>query len=414
MASYGTGTVRVGGIPSGYPTDPHEAANLNIRWVDEMVVDLSDYKSLKLIKLVGGLDSFTFNAGKIEWVEDDLYRRSDALGAELLTAGVTLTVPAARFFPKGTVIELVDDADSEGTYARELVLVTAQASATTLTISRAFAGTSDPGTTYASGAAFRVAGFAHGDGQDWTNIMTSMKALEYNYPSIIAYGINSTFRNEGIARYGQSGVGTDFPEQVAKALKRAVVSLESGLLLGHRYEGASDALPSMSGGLLEFIDSGFGGPNSASIVETDKEGNPLTLKDINDTLQNSARVVGDDNVATTIVCDYWGHRKINSFFEPSVRLAREENEVGLIVQRMDTVVGQVQFLSDNLMPPGVMLFLAPDQVDVGHMEGLGRLHTGDNPARAGDNFQKYVYGDYANRIKNPVTMAKIMNYSQDS
>jgi len=414
MASYGTGVVRLGGVPGGYPTDPHEAANLNIRWVDEMVVDLSDYKSLKLIKLCGGLDGFEFTRPKIEWVEDDLFRRSDAIGAELLTAGVTLTVPAARHFPLGTVLELVDDADNFGTYARELVLVTAQASATTLTITRAYAGTADPGTTYASGTAFRVAGFAHSEGQDWTNILTSIKALEYNYSSIIAYGIKSTFRNEGIARYGQSGLGANFPEQVAKALKRAVVSLESGLLLGHRYVGTAEADPSMTGGLLDFVDSGFGGPNSASIVETDKAGNPLTLKDINDVLQNVARVVGDDNVATTIVCDYWGHRKINSFFEPSVRLAREENEVGLIVQRMDTVVGQVQFLSDNLMPPGVMLFLAPDQVDVGHMAGLGRLHSGDNPARAGDNFQKYVYGEYCNRIKNPVCMAKIMNYSQDS
>lgn len=414
MASYGTGTVRLGGIPTGYPTDPHEAANLNIRFVDEMVVDLSDYKSLKLVKLCGGLDSFEFNAGKIEWVEDDLYRRADAMAAQLLTAGVTLTVPAARHFPKGTVIEIVDDEDNSGTYARELVLVTAQASATTLTITRAFAGTSDPGTTYASGTAFRVAGFAHSEGQDWTDILTSIKALEYNYPSIIAYSVKSTFRNEGIARYGQGGVGTDFSEQLAKALKRAVVSLESGLLLGHRYAGSSAADPSMSGGLLEFIDSGFGGPNSASIVETDKSGNPLTLKDINDVLQSVAKVVGGDNVAMTIVCDYWGHRKINSFFEPSVRLAREENEVGLIVQRMDTVVGQVQFLSDNLMPPGVMLFLAPEQVDVGHMAGLGRLHSGDNPARAGDNFQKYVYGDYAYRIKNPVCMAKIMNYNQDA
>jgi len=66
------------------------------------------------------------------------------------------------------------------------------------------------------------------------------------------------------------------------------------------------------------------------------------------------------------------------------------------------------------MPPGVMLFLNRNQVDMGHMAGLGRLHVGENPARAGDYFQRYVYGDYTGRIRNPVTMTKIMDYSTSS
>jgi len=351
-----------------------------------MVVDLSDYKSLKLIKLVGGLDSFEFNAGKIEWVEDDLYRRADVSNAALNTAGVTLTVTnKAHLYPKGTVLEIVDDdLTGSSTWARELVLVTAQATASTLTIVRGFGPTSDPGTNYSSGFKFRVAGFAHAENQTWTDILTSLKSVKYNYPTIIAYSVSSTFRNEGINRYGQGGVGQDFDEQVAKALKRAVVSLEMGLLLGRRNAGTGTADPSMSGGLLEYVDATY----DSNVVETNKAGGALTLKDINDVLQNIAEIVGDENAPTTILCDYWGHRKINSFFEPSVRLAREENEVGLIVQRMDTVLGQVQFLSDNNMPPGVMLFLQPDQIEMGHMAGLGRLHTGENPARTGDFFQR--------------------------
>jgi len=411
MAGYGTGTRRLGGIPSGYPTDPHEAASLNIRFVDDLVVDVSDYKSLKLIKLVGGLDGFEFNAGKIEWVEDDLYRRADVISGAFNTTVQTFPIAGkAHLYPKGTVIEIVDDEDNGATYARELLLVTAQASADALTVVRGFGPTSDPGTNYVSGTKFRVAGFAHAENQTWTDILTSLKAVKYNYPTIIAYSVSSTFRNEGINRYGQGGVGQDFDEQVAKALKRAVVSLEMGLLLGRRNVGTGTADPSMFGGLLEYVDSSY----DANVVETDKAGNPLTLKDINDVLQQVAEIVGEENAPTTILCDYWGHRKINSFFEPSVRLAREENEVGLIVQRMDTVIGQVQFLSDNNMPPGVMLFLQPDQVSMGHMAGLGRLHTGENPARTGDFFQRYVYGDYTAKIKNPVTMAKVMNYSQSS
>lgn len=403
MAGYGTGTTRVGGSP-GYPVDPHEAALLNIRFVDDLVIDVSDYKSLKLIKLVGGLDSFEFNASKIEWIEDDLYRREDTITGALATGAPAFPVAGkAHRYPRGTVLEIVDTA-----YARELLLVTAQASADELTVVRGFGPTSDPGTTYATGTKFRVAGFAHGELQTWTPILTSLKAVKYNYPSIIAFSVKSSFRNEAINRYGQpGGLGADFDEQVAKALKRAVVTLEQALLLGRRNVGTADADPSMMGGLLEYVDSGY----DANVIETDKAGAALTLKDINDQLQAQAKIVGEENVARTILCDYWGNRKINSFFEPSVRLEPTENAVGLLVQRIRTVVGEVEVLSDTHMPDGVMLFLAPEQISMGHMAGLGRLHVGENPARTGDWFERYVYGDYSSKIKNPVTMGKCMNYS---
>ena len=411
MAGYGTSTRRLGGIPAGFPTDPHEAALLNMRYVDEMVIDVSDYKSLKLIKLVGGLDKGgPWTAGKIEWVHDDLYKRADTITGALNTTVTAFPVTGkAHRYPKGTVLEMVEEVTP--TYARELILVTAQTSADVLTVVRGFGPTSDPGTNYASGSKFRVAGFAHSESKTWTPILTTMKSLDYNYPSIIAFSVQSTFRNEGIARYGQGGLGKDFDEQVAKAIKRATIELEQGLLLGRTNPGSStDNDPSMMGGLLERVDSSW----DANVVETEKSGNPLTLADINNQLQAQAEIVGEENVAHTILTGYWGHRKINSFYEPQIRLARTENTIGLIIQNIDTVVGEVQVVSDTHMPPGVMLFLAPEQVSMGPMAGMGRLFVGDNPARTGDFFERFVYGDYSAMIKNPVTMGKIMNFSVTS
>lgn len=417
MPAYDALARRVGAVPGGtLPLDPHEAALLNIRYVDEMVVDLSDTKSLKLIKMVGGLDSFEFTRAQIEWLEDDLYRRTAAITAAFVTggaAGLALTIAGrAHHYPRGTVLEIVGPPPLVG---RELLLVTAQASADVLTVTRAFGPSADPGVDYPIGTIVRVAGFAHQEDQAWTPILTSMKALEMNYASILAYSVESTFRNMGIARYGNAP-GTDFSEQVAKALKRAVLTLEQGLLLGRRYVGTGAADPSMMGGLLEFVDNGFGGPNSALIVETNKAGIALTLADINNELQGIAEVVGEENAAHTILCDYWGHRKINSFFEPSVRLAREENEVGLIVQRIDTILGQVEVISDAHMPPGQMLFVNPQHIKMGHMAGpYGRLMTGDTlPGAVGDHFTTWVYADYSCMIKNTVTMGKITDYSTTS
>ncbi|MFH1485110.1 MAG: DUF5309 family protein [Chloroflexota bacterium] len=426
MPAYGVLTRRVGGVPTaygvpGFPADPHEVPLLNVRYVDELCVDLSDYKSLKLIKMVGGLDSFEYNREQIEWLEDDLYQRTAALTAALNTApGAQVPLTAlgiAHHYPRGTVLELVSPGGVgfSALGSRELVLVIAQLNANQLTVLRDFAGSVVQTGNYPIGTQFRVAGFAHAEDQAWTPIMTSMKAFEMNYGSIIAYSVESTFRNMGINRYG-SGPGGDFSEQVAKALKRAVLSLEQGLLLGQRNVGTGAADPSMMGGLLQYIDAAFGGPLSAFIVQTNKAGIALTLADINNELMGIAQVVGEENAARTILCDYWGHRKINSFFEPSVRLAREENEVGLIVQRIDTIIGQVEIISDANMPPGQMLFVNPQHVEMGHLVGpYGRLMTGDTqPGAIGDRFSTWVYGDYSCKIKNTPTMGKIVDYSVTS
>jgi len=420
MPTYGGGLVRVGGVPLGVTVDPHEAGLLNIRYVDDMVMDLSDYKSLKLIKLVGGLDGFEYTRAQIEWLEDDLYTRSDtmtlllATGAVLLTVGAAPATGRAHHYPVGTVLEIVEPV----TFARELVLVTAHPAANTMTIIRGFGPSVDPGVNYAANTAFRVAGFAAEEGLPWVPIETSMKNIEMNYANLIKYSAVSTFRNMGINRYGNAP-GTDFSEQVAKALKRAVLSLEQGLLLGQRFAGAG-AQPAMMGGVLWFVDNATHpvtpaglASNSALVVETNKAGLALTLADINNELQGIATLVGEENAARTILCDYWGHRKINSFFEPSVRLAREENEVGLIVQRIDTILGQVEIISDANMPPGQMIFLAPSRIKMGHLAGpYGRLMTGDIPAgTAGDFFTTWVYGDYSCMIKDVIAMGKITDYS---
>ena len=428
MPTYAALTRRVGGVPlvygtAAFPADPHEAPLLNVRYVDELCVDLSDYKSLKLIKLVGGLDGFEYNREQIEWLEDDMYQRTAAITIVMPTAPGILDVldilGLAHHYPIGTVLEFVSPGgiDALGVAfsplgSRELVLVTALIGANSLTVLRNFAGSVVQTGRYPVGQVFRVAGFAHAEDQAWNPIMTSMKAFEMNYGSIIAYSVESTFRNMGINRYG-NGPGTDFSEQLAKAMRRAVLSLEQGLLLGQRNPGTAIADPSMMGGILQYVDAGFGGPLSAFVVETNKAGLALTLADINNELMGIAQAVGEENAARTILCDYWGHRKINSFFEPSVRLAREENEVGLIVQRIDTIIGQVEVISDANMPPGVMLFINPQHITMGHLTGpYGRLMTGDTqPGAIGDRFSSWVYGDYSCKIKNTPTMGKIMDYS---
>lgn len=419
MAVYG-GTQRLGGgrgaAPGtpAYQVDPHEAAWLNIRYVDELVTDVADYNTLKVIKLLGGLDSFTFNAAAIEWIEEDLYLRSDVTTASIASGAVAVTMTGkAHRYPTGTVLMFYDhdgtkaSGGQSGVGSAEYVWVSGQTDDNTLAIVRDFTALVGATTTvWASGTRFYVVGCSNPESTTWTNRRTSLRAVKYNVPMIFHEAVQSTFRNEGIRRYG-TPTGADFDQQVARALQQKTLALEQACLLGRRYVGTGATDPAMMGGVLYYVDSSY----DSNVQETDKAGAALTLADINNMLQNIAEIVGDEKVAKTIITDYWGQRKINSFFEPSVRLQRAENKVGLLVQTIDTVVGPVEVIHDTNMPRGHMLFLNPNQGEIGHMEGLGRLHTADVGYTPGDYFQRYIYGDYSMKFRDPVTCGKIFDYS---
>jgi hypothetical protein len=403
------------GTAAGARIDPHEALYLNVRYVDDTVIDVSDHNTMKVVKALGGLDSFEFDAAAVEWVEHDLYRRSDTIDGGVANNATTITVTGkAHRYPHGTVLMFVDQDGTQETGTgvagtTEYMRVTAQTDANTLTVQRDYANTlgveSGSWPVWVTGTArFYVAGATYQEGNVWATRDTFIKALRYNLGQITQESVAATWRDQGTTRYGTPG--NDFDEQVALALKTKVLALEQNVLLGTRFVGLTAAEPAMMGGVLFFVDSSY----DSSVQETDKAGGVIVLKDINDILQNIAEVVGEENCAKTIFTDYWGHRKINSFFEPSVRLAREENTVGLIVQTIDTVVGPVQLIADANMPRGTMLFLNSDQGKVGHHKN-GRLRMGDVGYLPGDYDQTWIYGDYSMSFKNPVTCGKIINYS---
>jgi hypothetical protein len=377
-------------------------------------LDVSDYNTMKVVKALGGLDSFEYDTAAVEWVEDDLYRRSDVItGATVGTNDTSIEVTGkAHRYPIGTILCFIDpDGTDETTLATagttEYMRVTAQADADTLTVSRAYAGVGANTYVWASGARFYVAGHTHGEGLAWATRQTYIKALKYNVGQIIQGSVMSTWRNQGTSRYGTPG--NDFDEQIAKMVKTEALALEQNVLFGYRYVGIAEATPAMMGGVLFFVDSSY----DANVNETDKAGGALVLKDINDLIQNIAQVVGEENCPNLVFCDYWGQRKLNSFFEPSVRMGREENTAGLMVQHLDTVVGTLDFTADANMPRGTMLFLNTNQGKIGHHKN-GRLRTGDVGYTPGDYDQTWIYGDYSMTFKNPVTCGKIINYSQSA
>lgn len=406
-----TATIRQQGMPdSGFPAELN--TNLTIRVVDEDILDISQVNELQVVKLFGGFDGAIEKAGfKHEWLLEDQWKLRDTLGAQLLIAGVTLTLSGsnAHRYPRGTILQLGQFGDTSDP---ELVWVSAQASATTLTIVRSYAGTT--AAQRESGDAILVAGYAEVEGTTWTLRTTATKSVVFNYQNVLKTAVRGSWANEAIRKYGIAP-GQDINEQMARSMKQALQSYNNQLLLGQRDEGQGANEPASMGGVDFYVTSA----NGAYV--TDLAGAALTLKDIEDMFEDRFYEVGAENVGKTLLTDYWGYRKINSFYNPAVRLETMENAVGLRVSILRTPIGDVEVLYDPVVPKGKMYLLRTDQLSTVRLPDPpgqfppSRLHIGlSGNTATGDFTEMYLYGVYGAQVKNPATMGIIHSYSLTS
>ena len=219
----GDGTIT---SPRSTGVDMDETANLEyalrVRYVDDMLSNLSDY-DVFLLKRVGGIDQFTVRNVKHEWVEDDIWARRFLVNEALDNSETAVTIPTgtAHRYPKGTLLK-VDE---------EILLVTANADASTLTVIRAAAGTS--AATHADQAEALVVGYAIQEGAARVLRGTNVYVSGYNYCQIGRQAVGVTFRQEESDVYGRRG--SDIDEKMANALKQRMVGLEEGLRMTIAY-----------------------------------------------------------------------------------------------------------------------------------------------------------------------------------
>ena len=411
-----TATTRLQGMPdSGFPSEI--TGDMRIRVVDEDILDISQVNELQVVKLFGGFDGAVEKAGfKHEWMLTDQWKLRDAVannplavGGTALDLGGSATANNAHRYPRGTILQLGENSASA---TPELVWVSAQADADTLTIVRAYAGTT--AIEHAQDVVILVAGFSEVEGTNWTLRQTATKSFLYNYITIMKTAVRGSWAAEAIRKYG-TAPGQDINEQMARSMKQVLQSFNNQLLLGQRDEGQGASEPASFGGVDFFVNS----TNGSYIADLNQAA--LTLGDIMDMFEDRFYEVGAENVGKTLLMDYWGYRKILGFFDPGIRLETTENAVGLRVSILRTPIGDVEVLYDPVVPRGKMYLLRTDQLSTVRLPDPpgqfppSRLHIGlsGNTAQ-GDYTEMYLYGAYGCQIKNPATMGIIDEYSVTS
>lgn len=390
-------TLRVAGLPSGYPAEID--ASVKIRWVDNLLINMSE-RSTKLLKYLGGPSQFTFNNPKVEWVEDDVWGRRPTHGG-LAAAGTTaLAVTGqAHRYPVGTLLYHVSDG--------EIVRVTAVADANTLTLQRDVPSAVAEGAWGASDEVI-VGGFAMSEDADWTFRPSAILGLPYNFAQVHSVGIQATYRRMAMGLYGLRG--TDLDYQSANTVAEQFVMFEEQLVKGYRFGGASAARPALMGGLDFFITAA----NGAQV--TDLAGAALTRADIDNELQDLFYAVGPEKMAMDMVISGWGQRKISNFFSSAERLSASASEGGVSIQRLNTDFGVVNVLLHTAVAKNELYLLNRDSVKMGCFEGLGRPHLLQlaAPSATGPRIQRAFYADVSAMVKGVEGMARIKTFSVTS
>ncbi|MCH8065860.1 MAG: DUF5309 family protein [Chloroflexi bacterium] len=400
-------TPRVAGIAdSGFPAEID--ASVKIRWVDDLLINMSE-RSADLLKYLGGTSGFMFNNTKVEWVEDDPWNRRPTLGATPLSnAGdttLTLAAGTTHRYPVGTIFKNIDNSSLAG----ELVRVTGHPGDPDLTVVRDITAAGAEG-AWATGDEVVVAGFSMDENDEWVARPTAIFNLPFNYAQVAHVAADVTYRRQETALYGLRG--TDLDKVSADTTAEQFVAIEQEAAHGSRFAGTS-TVPAMFGGLVHFITDA----NGAQV--TDLSGAALTRKDIDDKLQDLYYEVGSEKMAMTILISAWGKRKITSFFSAAERLGPGASQAGVAIDRFRTEWGDIDVLMHTALSKGEMYFIRRELNKIGHHGSRGRPHLEEAVAigsggQTGPFVRRIFYSDLSMLCKGVQGEGRIHNFSQSA
>jgi len=395
MVTAGTvSTLRQSGIPSGYPAE--QEADVKVRFVDSTIELMADL-DIPLLKAVGGADQFSADNTKFEWFLRDSWTDRDNLGAQLTAAGTTLTIDGstAHRFSRGMVLKCED----------ELIWVSALASATTLTVVRGYAGTSD--VTHVNGTEFRIVGFSEVEGTDFTLRGSALHTSAYNFFSIYKMAVSETWIQSQQSTYVRSGA--TMPEMMSDNIAQTWVAVEGQVIEGRRYAGSGVDDPSMSGGLRYFTTTANGAG------EVDAAGAKLSGDMFMEALEARYMAVGQMNMGRTVLCGIGPQRTLyREFIEPYQRTDWGQTAgPNRQFTRMQTEYGELTLIGPYKRIEADEVWIVDTAgVEVGTYGTIGRLHEGELTTQ-GDYAKKFIWGMYGNKIKRIPASARIHSFTTD-
>lgn len=290
---------------------------------------------------------------KHEWPEPDLWAKT--LGVSATTAAtttettITLNGSTAYQAPIGGVYR--------NTTSDELILVTARASDTTLTVVRDYAGST--GATMATSATLKFIGVARFEGADTVYQGHPQKSMPYNFYQQHEQGFEITTQARASDVYGMER----YEYERSTLMETLKFGLEMSVLEGERFAGSSTTEPGLMGGIYYFCTSA----NLAYVASLASAA--LTESHLNTALRDRVQTVKRSRLATDVFVDPYLKQKVDSIYEGRRRDTVGGRTGGGVIDEIVTSIATLNVHMIENMRSGQLIALSKDQLKLKYWPG---------------------------------------------
>lgn len=329
--------------------------------------------AIALLKKIG-TNGFMAKSTKHEWTETALAARGETVTLAD-GSGTTLTVADARIYQVGELIRVEN----------EIVLVSAVASATTLTIVRGYGGTT--GAAHSAKKAYSL-GSADAEGADAPAGIADSGSRLYNYVQTFTRGVQLS--NDEVAQL--STEGNPMNKQLERRFIEINRQLAKSLFYGVRFEDTSGTAPRRGmGGLKQYVTT-----NVTAV------GGALSLSAIDAKILAIVQAGGDPKI---MVVSPYQKQKLDALDTNKVMGGKREMSTGgnpmvstwqsgILSHTLDVIVDQT--INDD-----ELWILDTDWLKIGPYENNGAggaFHVEDAKLPGGDYQKKIIRGKYTMEV----------------
>lgn len=340
-------------------------------------ITLIDPADAPFVEAMGGLDGgakkfrfVNFPHTKVEWIEDTREPLAVGLNTAMNNSVTTavLLAASANMVQVGQILLFADGA--------EQMWVSAVASdGVTLTVSRAYGGTTATAQVVNNNTAIEILGIARLEGAESHGLGYTVRSTNYNHTQIMQREVKVSRSQNQISQYG---IREEFDYQSNKAIPHLMRLIEKGVYKGTRSAGSS-AAPRSFGGLGTFVTNNAINSGSAAVTQAKFE-NALKAAYL-DGGKPSKAFVSPSNMQV-----------IKNFYDSAnfLRVDTKEKTVGMTIEKIITPYGTVDLIMDRWAPDATIYILDPEHV------GFVTYYpfTSEPLAKTGDYQRGEVVGEF--------------------
>jgi len=328
-----------------------------------------------------------------EWLDDALLPNRTLLTASAASAATSIAVTTGegKYFRAGDLLKgSLISATAASSYARDEVMLVTAVATDTLTVTKAYGGTT--GVVYALGDEIQRVGRAALEGDDSPAAVYSNMNRRVNYSQIFTEPINISGTLEASKILGGVGINGTINREVAKRTKELLAQLEAAVIQSvapaSTMQGSLTVRRTMDGLIAQITANAIDG--SAYSTGITEAGLNLAFRTAWDS--------GADNIDVLMVNGYQ-KRAINSFVGASRRWWKpEEMKYKDVVAIYESDYGPAKVLLNRWVPRDMVIGLDSSRLKV--LPYSNRSFYLKELGDTGDSFKKQLIGEYTSELRN--------------